>query len=126
MSNKSKTNSKASQAALYESTKRWEKNRIRKLIRLALKHPNNKQLGKAVNNVSYRRKTPKNKIWSKTKIKIAGLFKKYVGKVDTNIFNNNEKISIPAHFTKGIHSSTKYNQPNQKTMFSLGERVRHS
>lgn len=126
MSNKSKTNSKSSQASLYETTKRWEKNRTKKLTALALKHPNNKDLEKALNNISYRRKTPKSRVWSKTKIKVAQLFKRYVGRVDTAIFNNNEKISIPAHFTSGPHSKTKYVQPNQKTMFSLGERVKYT
>lgn len=125
MANKSGGSSKTGQAADYKSSKRWEKNRRRKLEKLILLQPNNEQLKTALSNIVYRRKTPKVRFWSSTRRHIAGLFKRFTGHVDMNMFNNNEKISNPALLTPGPYSKMKPPPFTEKGMFSIGSRVRY-
>lgn len=123
MANKSGGASKVGQANSYKNNKTWERNRINKLTKLSLQHPNNKQLEEAIKNVVYRRKTPKTRFWSKSKIYQAYLFKKFVGRVDMDMFSNNEKLSAPALFSRGPHSTFKGPTQPEKTMFQLGTRA---
>lgn len=124
MANKGGGASKVSQANNYKTSKVWERNRTRRLKKLLETQPNNEQIIKALGNIHYRRKTPTTPFWSKTRIKIAGLFKRYTGRVDMNMFSNNEKVSTPALLTKGPYSEYKAPPANEKTMFTLGERAR--
>ena len=65
-----KSTSKSRQAyyALYKASNRWKTNRERKLLRALKRNPNNKQIEQALDNISYRRKTPgKVGAWSSTK-----------------------------------------------------------
>lgn len=124
MANKSGGPSKVAQANSYKTTKRWETNRLKKLMRALKAHPNNLQIEQAMKAVHYRRKTPKTTEWSSSQIYIAGLFKQFVGKVDRDIFSTNEKTAAAALLLKGPHSSFKYEPVTEKTMFKLGTRVR--
>jgi hypothetical protein len=124
MANKSGGASKVSQASNYKTSKRWETNRIKRLKKLMEKHPNNKQLELAIKNVHYRRKTPKTREWTKTQIYVASLFKLFTGRVDRDMFSNNEKVSQQA--TLRYYPDPNYVTPklNEKSMFSLGARAR--
>lgn len=124
MSNKS-GNSKTSQAALYQSTKRWESNRRRKLERALKAHPNNTQIEQALKNIVYRRKTPKTRVWSATKIRQASMFKRFIGVCHQDMFSNNEKVSVPATLRSGPYSQQKPLSFDQKSMFSIAVRVRY-
>ena len=73
-----KTTSKSRQAyySLYKASNRWKTNRERKLLRALKRNPNNKQIEQALNNISYRRKTPGiTGKWSSTRIMEAQLMK---------------------------------------------------
>ena len=124
MSNKA-GNSKSGQAAEYKSSKRWETNRRRKLERALKSHPNNLQIVEAHKNISYRRCTPKTRNWTKTKIRLASLLKRFVGVCHQDMFSNNEKTSVPATLRSGPNSKLKPKPFSEKSMFSLGERVRY-
>jgi hypothetical protein len=90
-----KTSSKSQQAQyqLYQTQSRWKTNRERKLLRALEKHPNNKQIEAALKNIKYRRKTPKTRVWTKTKIRTAQLLKRVCGSCPPGIFNSNQKIA---------------------------------
>lgn len=81
----------------YKSAKTWEKNRIKRLERAFKEQPNNKQIENALKGgLVYRRKTPKTRMWSKTWIRIAGLFKLFEGRFDPRIMSSNDKVSREA------------------------------
>ncbi len=64
--------------ASYKSSQKWKQNRERKLLKLIKQHPNNLQLQKALDNISYRRGTPKAPRWShsaKAKAQLLNEFK---------------------------------------------------
>ena len=124
MANKGGGASKVGQANSYKTNKTWERNRTRRLKRLLITQPNNEQIIKALGNIHYRRKNPVAPFWSHSRIAQARLFKSFCGRVDMNMFSNNEKLSIPALLTKGPYSEHKAPPANEKTMFSLGERAR--
>lgn len=126
MSTKSGGNSKTAQASNYKTLKRWESNRLKKLERHMKRFPEDKVAEKATLNIVYRRKTPKNREWSHSQIRMAELFKMFKGRVDRDIFHSNEKISAPALLIPGPYSTVK-TQPdlNQKTMFQIGFRARY-
>lgn len=126
MANKSGGASKTGQASNYKTLKLWERNRLRKLNKQLKLQPNNeKQIKAAMSAVRYRRKTPTAPFWSKTRIKIAGLFKAFEGRVNLEMFNNNEKISVPATLSWGPYKDHKAPSVNEKTMFQLGTRAHH-
>lgn len=124
MANKNTGGSKASQANNYKTNKVWERNRLRKLKKLLVTQPNNKQIPEAIANVRYRRKNPKTPFWSSTRIKTAMIFKEFVGKVNLDIFNNNEKVVAAALLLKGPHSNYKAAAQTEAVMFQLGSRAR--
>lgn len=123
MANKSGGASKVGQANNYKSQKLWERNRIRKLKKLMALHPNNEQLAKALNNVHYRRKTPTTPFWTSTRRRQAQLFKQFCGRVDMDMFSNNEKISGPALFSPGPYSKLRFPPVSEKIMFQIGARA---
>lgn len=116
---------RVAQSTSYKNSKRWERNRRKKLQKLLEKHPNNKQIEAALNNIVYRRKTPANPFWSSTRKRLAYLFKLYKGVVHQEIFSNNEKVSLPALLLQGPYSMVKFPNANEKTMFQLSTRVRY-
>jgi hypothetical protein len=91
---KSSSKGKQTQYDLYKSKQTWKANRERKLLRALQKNPGNaKQIEAAIKNITYRRKTPKDRMWSKTKIKTAQLIKQVCGNCPHNIFSSNQKLA---------------------------------
>lgn len=126
MANKSGGASKVAQSNSYKTSKRWERNRKNRLTKLLMENPNNKQLETALDNIRWRRGTPKTEFWSKTRIDTAMRFKRFVGKFHTEIFNNNDKVSGPALMMPGKYSKMRYPSVNEKVMFQLGTRAHDS
>lgn len=125
MANKNSGGSKSNQSNNYKINKVWERNRLRRLKKLLITQPNNKQIQEAISNIRYRRKNPKAPFWSSTRIKTAMIFKEFVGRVNLDIFNNNEKVVAAALLLKGPHSDYKAKvTQNEKEMFQLGTRAR--
>jgi hypothetical protein len=124
MANKSGA-SKESQASSYKGTKRWETNRLAKLLRAQKNHPNNEQIATAIKNIHYRRKTPTNPTWSSSKRRIAGLMKEFKGICHPEIFSTNEKVSTPALMLPGPFSvAVKTKSTSDFGMFTLEARAR--
>jgi hypothetical protein len=91
---KSSSKGKQTQYDLYKSKQTWKHNRERKLLRALQKNPGNaKQIEAAIKNITYRRKTPKASIWTKTKIKTAQLIKFACGSCPHDIFSSNTKLA---------------------------------
>ena len=82
----------------YKSQNRFAANRKRKLLKLQKEQPNNEQITVALGNISYRRKTPKTPMFSKTKIATLSLLKE-------------------------VKKSTVMVKPTTKHMFSLATRA---
>lgn len=123
MANK-KGASKEAQAASYKGTKRWETNRLAKLLRAQKLHPNNEQIVKAMKNIYYRRKTPTTATWSSTKRRVAVLMKEFKGVCHSEIFSTNEKVSAPAVMLPGPFSlATKTKSTSEFGMFTLEARA---
>lgn len=123
MANKSGA-SKESQAATYKSTKRWETNRLAKLIRAQKLHPNNAQIAAAMKNIHYRRKTPTTAFWSSTRRQAAILMKTFKGVCHPEIFSTNEKVSVPALTLPGPFSvPAKTKSTSDFGMFTLEARA---
>lgn len=98
-----------------------EANRKRKLLKLLKQQPNNEQIKDALVNIKYRRKTPKNKEWSKTDIQTAKLFKLFTGRADWDLFSSNPKVQAAAI---AMHSKKDFsNLPEGKVSFLLGARA---
>jgi len=98
-----------------------EANRKRKLLKLLKQQPNNEQIKDALVNIKYRRKTPKNKEWSKTNIRIAKLFKQFTGRADWDLFSSNPKVQATAI---SMHSKKSFVKlPEGKVSFLLGARA---
>jgi hypothetical protein len=124
MANKSGA-SKESQAASYKGTKRWETNRLAKLLRAQRRHPNNEQITAAMKNIHYRRKTPTTAMWSNTKRRVARLMKEFKGVCHPEIFSTNEKVSSPALMLPGPFSvAVKSKSTSDFGMFTLETRAR--
>jgi hypothetical protein len=91
---KSSSKGKQAQYDLYKTKQTWKHNRERKLLRALQKNPGNaKQIEAAIKNITYRRKTPKASIWTKTKIKTAQLVKFACGSCPHDIFSSNQKLA---------------------------------
>jgi hypothetical protein len=120
-----KTSSKSKQAQydLYKSKQTWKANRERKLLRALQKNPGNaKQIEAAIKNITYRRKTPKTKVWSKTKIKIAQLMRQVCGSCPHDIFSSNQKVAdqVLASLRTTFNPKTL---GDLKVSFKLGDRL---
>lgn len=122
---KGKTSSKSDQNywSRYKSNKVWETNRKRKLNRHLKKHPGDQVAEKALTNIKYRRKTPKDPQWTPGNIHIAKLFKDFAGFVNRDMFNSNHKIQLEA--LNGYNKPKAGTKPNQlsRVDFSIGARV---
>lgn len=124
MANK-KGASKEAQAASYKGTRRWETNRLAKLLRAQKLHPNNDQIAAAMRNIHYRRKTPTTSTWNSTKRRVAVLMKQFKGVCHPEIFSTNEKVSTPALMLPGPFSViTKTKSTSEFGMFTLEARAR--
>jgi hypothetical protein len=120
-----KTSSKSKQAQydLYKSKQTWKTNRERKLLRALQKNPGNaKQIEAAIKNITYRRKTPKTKVWSKTKIKTAQLMRQVCGSCPHDIFSSNQKVAdqVLASLRTNFNPKTL---GDLKVSFKLGDRL---
>ena len=123
MANKS-GNSKESQASTYKGSKRWETNRMMKLLRAQKRHPNNEQITTALKNIYYRRKTPTTPTWSSSKRRIAMLMTEFKGICHPEIFSTNEKVSAPALILSGPYSiPVKTKSTSEFGMFTLEARA---
>lgn len=123
-----KTVSKSKQAyySNYKSSSRWASNRKRKLERqLKLQPSNEAQIKTAIGNISYRRGTPTNRVWSHSNIRIAQLFKEFSGRASQELFSSNPKTQAQA--LQAINTRRQYNNlPEGKVSFSLGARAHDS
>lgn len=121
-----KTSSKTEQARydLYKSKSTWKSNRERKLLRALQKNPgNSKQIEAAIKNITYRRKTPKTRVWNKTKIYYAKLIKEACGSCPHDVFNSNPKVAEPTLASLRNKFDPKLLQA-QTVSFKLGDRAR--
>lgn len=120
-----KTSSKSKTAYLsqYKSTSRWASNRKRKLERqLKLQPGNAEQIKAAIGNISYRRKTPTNRVWSHSAIRTAQLFKYFSGRGSLDLFSSNPKTQAAA--LQWFNPERKFvGVPDGKVSFSLAARV---
>lgn len=120
---KSRSKTAENAAQVYKTSRRWETNRLRKLMRALKRNPENTQIELAMKNMVYRRKDPKTKkkAWSHSARRQAELFKRFAGFVATDMFSSNDKLSGPALMKAG--NAPKAKPFNQNTMFSIGERM---
>lgn len=123
MANKSKSGGAEAQSSNYKNAKRWESNRRRKLLKAQKQHPNNLQIAEALKNIKYRRKTPTTSFWNPTRMNIAKLFKLFTGKVNVEMFSNNEKLATAALLARSNTVLTKTPGFSENTMFSIGARL---
>lgn len=120
---KSRSKTAESSAQVYKTSRRWETNRLRKLMRALKRNPENTQIELAMKNMVYRRKDPKTKkkVWSHSARRQAELFRKFAGCVYMDMFSSNDKLSGPALTKPG--NAPKAQPFNQNAMFSLGSRA---
>jgi hypothetical protein len=118
------TKNKATPAPVGKSN-RWEINRKRKLEKQLKLQPNNEQVRLALQNIHRRRKTPTNREWSKSWIRIAKLFKLFSGRFDRNIMSSNQAVAGSALQKQGkiAQEPQKLMQVSDKNFFSLGARL---
>lgn len=112
------------QYASYKTQNRHDLNAIKRLKRALKRNPENTQIETAIKNVHRTRKTPTTPFWSATKIRVAQLFKEFTGKVDMQVFSNNEKVSAPALMTQGPKSEKL--KKTTPVDFSIGARAHDS
>ena len=123
---KSKSPGQVSASNLYKSSRRWETNRLRRLMRDLANNPNNSaQIELAMKNIVWRRKTPKARVWSHSMRRQAELFKRFTGKVNPDMFSSNEKLSAPALMTHGSFTGLKLPFRQDRVM-SLGARAHNA
>lgn len=124
-----KYKSKIAQASNYKSSKTWEKNRIKRLERTIKNQPNNEQAKAALKNGPvYRRKTPTNRVWSASWIRVAMLFKEFTGSFNPLIMSSNPKTASEAlHVpgTKTLENAKRKVEKSQgdKGFFSIAARL---
>jgi hypothetical protein len=118
------TKNKATPAPVGKSN-RWEINRKRKLEKQLKLQPNNEQVRLALQNIHRRRKTPTNREWSKSWIRIAKLFKLFSGRFDRNIMSSNQSVAGSALQKQGkiAQEPQKLMQVSDKNFFSLAARL---
>ena len=104
---------------------RWEVNRKRKLEKQLKLQPNNEQVKLALQNIHRRRKTPTNREWSKSWIRVAKLFKLFTGRFDRDIMSSNQAVASAALQKPGpiAQRSQKPMIVSDKNFFSLAARI---
>jgi len=120
---KTSSKSKTSYYSQYKTTSKWAANRKRKLERqLKLQPGNAEQIKAAIGNISYRRGTPKNPVWSHGNRRIATLFKEFAGYAPVDLFSSNPKVQAQA--LQRFNPERKFvNLPDGKVSFSLAARA---
>lgn len=88
---KSRSKNQQNLYSVYKSQNRQAANRKRKLLKLQKAQPNNEQIKKALDNIKYRRCTPKVPTWSHTAIQKVMLFKTFTKGKHTNVPNMPDK-----------------------------------
>lgn len=117
------TKNKATPAPAGKSN-RWEVNRKRKLEKQLKLQPNNKQVELALQNIHRRRKTPTNREWSKSWIRIAKLFKLFTGRFDRDIMSSNQAVAAAALQKPGKFAQQKTSiTVSDKNFFSIAARI---
>lgn len=118
---KSASKSKQGYYSNYKANSRWKTNRERKLKKLMREQPNNAQLGEALKNIAYRRRTPGSTgQWSKTNIHVAKMFKFFTGMASHDLFSSNEKVRSAALHLRGNRQNPKI---EGRVSFTLGARA---
>ena len=120
---KTASNSKTAYLSAYKANNRWATNRRKKLERQLKLQPNNLQVKAALDNLGgqkYRRKTPTTPVWSSDNIRVAKLFKYFVGRVHKDLFSSNSKLRELALREHGIRQLP---QPQGKVDFSIAARL---
>lgn len=126
MSNQNKKGgSRESYFASYKTSKKYESNRLAKLMRLAKEQPNNEQIKKAIDNIRPRRTTPKTEQWTPTQVAIAKLVKYFTGKFDRNWFSPDMETQVAATRARN-HNLFKVKPPTESSRlspYSIGARA---
>lgn len=120
---KTTSKSKTNHYSTYKSSSRWAANRKRKLERqLKLQPGNAEQIKRAIASIMYRRKTPKNTVWSHGNRRIAQLFKLFAGYAPQELFSSNPKVQAQAlqHYNP---ERAFVGLPEGKVSFSLAARA---
>ena len=102
MATKTRSKQQGLHYAAYKAQNKQAANRKRKLLKLQKAQPNKEQIKSALNNIKYRRYTPKVQHWSHTAINDIMLSKTFEGKSSVNIHNMSDKqmfsLKERAHF----------------------------
>lgn len=102
----------------------WEVNRKRKLEKQLKLQPNNEQVKQALQNIHRRRKTPTNREWSKSWIRVAKLFKMFAGRFDRDIMSSNQAVAAAALQKPGKLPQQKPSiTTSDKNFFSIAARI---
>lgn len=119
-----KTSSKSKQAyyAQYKTTRRWEANRKRKLLKAQKLQPNNLQIATALQMIGYRRKTPTTRVWSAQWVQTAMLFKRAEGRFNPQIMSNNLEAAKAA-LNKTPVQLQKQKHVSDRDFFSIATRL---
>jgi hypothetical protein len=125
MANKSRSKSQEAYFSKYASTKKQASNRKQKLLRLQKEQPNNLQVIAALNDIHYRRGTPKTPYWSHQMIAQAKLFKEFLGKFDKLVFSTDQVISSAASKVRNAEMFKQFKQPSMPkySIFSIRARL---
>jgi hypothetical protein len=118
------TKNKATPAPSGKSN-RWEINRKRKLEKQLKLQPNNEQVRLALQNIHRRRKTPTNREWTKSWIRIAKLFKMFSGRFDRDIMSSNQAVATSAlqRHSNIAQQPQKLMAMSDKNFFSIAARI---
>lgn len=121
MANKSRSKREKDAYASYKATQKWKANRTRRLKNALKISPNNEQIKLALNDVSYRRKTPSKQVWSHSDKATAQLMKEFEGK-----FNMSELAKERVILTGKPNTSPERPKidATPKGWFSIGARVK--
>ena len=102
----------------------WEVNRKRKLEKQLKLQPNNEQVKQALQNIHRRRKTPTNREWSKSWIRVAKLFKLFAGRFDRDIMSSNQAVAAAALQKPGkLPQQKTISTVSDKNFFSIAARI---
>lgn len=111
--------------SVYKATSRWASNRKLRLARALKAQPKNaEKIKQAMDNMVYRRKTPKSTIWSAGNIRAAKIIKQFCGRVPLEIFSSNPQVSSAALQCPNPQARLLAKKvPQEKVSFSLGDRA---
>jgi hypothetical protein len=108
--------------ARYKTSRVWETNRKRRLERTLKAQPNNEQVKQALKGMVYRRKTPTNRPWSASWVRVAKILKEFTGRCDPGILSSNVETARIAMQKPGTTIHVPMSSPF-KSMFSIEARL---